>query len=97
LKFLDPDCATTMLSMVADVGLSRRTAERLFSDETGVTPASWYRQARLSSALQYLLAGDTVAVVGEKCGYKSRSAFSRAFAKFHGVSPSDVLATDVSV
>jgi len=97
LRFLDPVNQTSMLSMISDVGLSRRTAERLFSEETGMTPAGWYRQARLSNALQYLLTGYNVMLVAEKCGYKSRSAFSRAFLRFHGVSPREVLASDASL
>ena len=37
-------------------------------------------------AWSYLDAGEHVATVAEKVGYRSESAFSRAFQKSHGVS-----------
>jgi len=97
LNLLDPPYATPLLSMITDVGLTRRTAERVFAEETGMTPARWFRQAKLSAALRHLLAGETVAAVAEKCGYKSRSAFSKSFVRLHGFSPGNVLNADAEV
>jgi AraC-like DNA-binding protein len=47
--------------------------------------ANW----RMQLAANYLLSGnDSVAAIAERVGYESEAAFSRAFKKMVGVSPS---------
>lgn len=72
-----------------DAGLSRRTAERIFQKETGLSPARWCRLARLSASLAYLAGGGSIGVATERAGYSNRSAFSSAFNRVFGFPPSD--------
>lgn len=69
-------------------GMSRRTAERLFARETGLSPARWYRLARLARALEHLMAGGRVAEAAAIAGYQSLSAFGDVYFKTFGVAPS---------
>ena len=68
-------------------GLNRRTAERLFASQTGMSPAQWLRTARLSQSVISLVNGVPIDEVALKTGYKSRSAFSHAFKRKFGFSP----------
>jgi len=68
-------------------GLNRRTAERIFLAQTGMSPAQWLRMARLSQSIIDLTNGDPIDEVATKAGYKSRSAFSHAFKAKFGFSP----------
>ncbi|MEO0981717.1 MAG: helix-turn-helix transcriptional regulator [Pseudomonadota bacterium] len=74
-------------AMCAKAGLSRRTAERLFEAETGLSPARWRRVARLSLALQDLAEGASIEDTAERAGYRSRAAFSEAFSRTFGQAP----------
>lgn len=67
--------------------LSIRTFERRFSEETGMTFGRWRRQARLIEALRQLAAGESVAAVAERIGYRSPSAFVDAFSRVFGTTP----------
>ncbi len=97
--FLEATLSTTNLAhsgislatSLATVGLSRRTAERLFVRETGLTPARWYRWARLGMALEKLLNGSSIEEAMFATGFRSRSAFTEAFTSTFGYAPADVL------
>lgn len=69
------------------VGLSQRTLERRFQDQTGLSLGAWRRQARLLSALRGLAGGQPVKAVAETAGYRSPSAFVAAFRVAFGVTP----------
>jgi len=71
------------------VGLSRRTAERVFQDECGLPPAQWRRFAALSQGLVSIAGGSTIDDAAIAAGYQSRSAFSEAFSKAFGFPPSE--------
>ena len=86
------DPMRSLESMLAEVGLSRRTAERLFRSETGLSPARWRQQARLADSFERLMAGESVAQVALTAGYQSPSAFSAAFKSVLGVTPREVKA-----
>jgi AraC-like DNA-binding protein len=67
--------------------MSKRTAERLFARETGMTFRRWRQQARLLTALTELASGYPVKRVAFKSGYSSQSAFSSMFKSTFGTSP----------
>jgi AraC-like DNA-binding protein len=68
-------------------GLTRRTAERVFARETGLSPAQWFRMARLTQSVIGLAEGTPIDTVSLAAGYQSRSAFSQAFKAVFGFSP----------
>ncbi len=85
-----PSGESSLDSSLSVVGLSRRTAERLFRAETGLSPARWRQQLRLAQSYESLAAGASVADVAHAAGYSSASAFSTAFKSVLGVVPSAV-------
>jgi AraC-like DNA-binding protein len=77
----------------AAIGMSRRAFTRLFRSETGLSFASWQRQAALFYAVNRLLAGEPVTTIALDLGYRSPSAFSTMFKRTLGVPPSRYQAT----
>jgi AraC-like DNA-binding protein len=77
----------------AAIGMSRRAFTRLFRSETGLSFASWQRQAALFYAVNRLLAGEPVTTIALDLGYRSPSAFSTMFKRTLGVPPSCYQAT----
>jgi len=74
-------------ALAATVGLSARTLERRFLSETGMSVASWGRQARLLNSLRRLAAGERVKAVAPAAGYRTPSAFVAAFRAAFGETP----------
>ena len=74
-------------ALAAAVGASRRTLERLFLRDTGLTLGRWRQQARLLRALEMLAAGDSVTQVAYGVGYQSPSAFIQLFRTHFGTTP----------
>lgn len=68
-------------------GAGKRTLERLFSRETGMSFGRWRQQVRLLHALRRLAAGDSVTRVGLDVGYDSTSAFIEMFRRALGTTP----------
>lgn len=75
-------------------GASRRTLERLFAAETGMTLGRWRRRARLLRALRLLASGRPVTTVALEVGYASTSAFISMFRRELGSTPSRYYAAD---
>lgn len=71
----------------AAVPASRRTLERLFRAETGLSPAAWMRRARVLAAVELLAAGTSVTDAAVSVGYASPSSFVAAFRDELGASP----------
>lgn len=69
------------------VGMSRRTLERRFAAETGMSFGRWRQQARLLGALTRLAAGGRVTDVALEIGYANPSAFVAAFRTAFGTTP----------
>lgn len=70
------------------VGCSTRQLERQFTDETGTTPADYYRQMRLRYGRWLLTAGDTpISAVAYECGFADAAHFIRHFQREFGVPP----------
>jgi len=81
--------ALTASHLAELVGLSRSRFEHLFKAETRERFRPALRQIRLSKA-ETLLAGSTLSIKETACrvGFLSTPAFSRAFKKQYGQSPS---------
>jgi AraC-like DNA-binding protein len=67
---------------------SKRTLERLFLTETGLTFGKWRQQLKLLYALRLLAAGKPVTTVALEVGYDSPSAFIAMFRRSLGATPS---------
>jgi len=64
--------------------------QRIFSILCGITLGDYIRSRRLTLAGNELCATDTKVIdIALKYGYESPESFTRAFTKFHGVTPSE--------
>jgi AraC-like DNA-binding protein len=82
-----PEDRRSLTVLCRGVGASRRTLERIFSRETGMSIGRWRRQHRLGHALGLLAAGTPVTSVALDVGYDSPSAFVAAFRAAFGQTP----------
>src|SRR5207248_1042920 len=55
-------------------GASRRTLERLFATETGMSLGAWRRRHQIIEALRLLAEGQSVTAVANHVGYSTPSA-----------------------
>jgi AraC family transcriptional regulator len=55
---------------------------------TGVTIGEYIRRRRLTLATQDIISGEKIINVAYKYGYETPEAFTKAFKKMHGISPS---------
>ena len=78
----------TLADISKAVNLSAFHFQRAFSLLTGMTPAEYLRTRRLSQAGSELVKGDGKVIdIAYKYGYDSPESFTKAFTRFHGVSP----------
>jgi AraC-like DNA-binding protein len=68
-------------------GLARRTLERRYRDETGMSFGMWRQKARLLDSFRLLAEGSSVTEAALDCGYSSVSAFIAAFKSTFGYTP----------
>ncbi len=68
-------------------GASKRTVERLFVRETGLTFGRWRQQLRLMQALRFLAEGKKVSHAAYEAGYGTPSAFIFVFRRILGATP----------
>lgn len=79
----------TIEELAKQVGLSRSLLAERFTDLVGIPPMQYLAKWRMQVASELLTGGSTnVATVAIEIGYASEAAFSRAFKKIVGVSPS---------
>lgn len=77
------------IEKVAKIALSSTFHfQRMYHMITGVTIAEYVRRRRLTLATQDILAGEKIIDVAYKYGYETPEAFTKAFGKMHGISPS---------
>ncbi len=83
----DPAISASAEELAQAAGASKRTLERLFLTETGLTFGRWRQQLRLLEALKRLAAGEPVTTVALRVGYESPSAFISMFRGALGETP----------
>lgn len=83
----DPSDRTPLAELARQAGGSLRTVERAFVAETGIGIGHWRRRLRLFHALRLLESGASVGEVASAVGYASPSAFTVAFTRMFGTSP----------
>jgi AraC family transcriptional regulator, alkane utilization regulator len=85
----DPSRDWTIESMAKTVGLSRSALAERFTQFVGQPLMQYMTNWRMQLAANHLLSGmESVAVIANRVGYDSESAFSRAFKKSVGAPPS---------
>lgn len=78
---------TTTTQWAEGVGVSARTVNRWFREETGRGYGRWRRTARVRRAMELLDQGVAPSVTARRVGYTHLSAFSRDFGEEVGMSP----------
>lgn len=77
----------TVDGLAQDFGMARRTLERRFREETGISFGMWRQKARLLDSIRLLAEGKSVTDAALDCGYSSVSAFIAAFKSTFGYTP----------
>ncbi len=85
------DPALDLAMLATRVGASRRTLERVFTRETGMTLGAWRRRARMLRALELLAIGTTVTATAATVGYATPSSFVASFRQELGHPPGRLL------
>jgi AraC-like DNA-binding protein len=87
--FLRNPCDSRTLAQLCRVsGASKRSIERLFQQEIGMTFGKWRQQLRLMEGMRLLAEGAKVTDAALECGYSTPSAFISMFRKVLGTTPS---------
>ncbi len=80
----------TVAGLAREVGVSRATLARRFTDAVGETPMAYLTEWRLALAADLLREPDaTVAAVAREVGYGTGFALSAAFTRVRGTSPTE--------
>ncbi|MEU9604717.1 AraC family transcriptional regulator [Streptomyces sp. NPDC048057] len=87
----DPDDDASLEYLAARHGLSVRTVTRAFAQDIGMPFTRWRALVRMSRAVALLSEGQPVNLVAHRCGYSTTSAFSAAFRRVTGSSPTEYL------
>lgn len=89
LLHASPASSWTVEELARQTGLSRSVLAERFANLIGCPPMQYLAKWRMQIAWSLLLAGATnIATIAAETGYGSEAAFSRAFKKLVGTSPS---------
>ncbi|WP_058543448.1 AraC family transcriptional regulator [Pseudomonas fluorescens] len=83
-----PDAHVSPVQWAAQLHISLRSFNRLFSQQTGLSFSRWRQQACVMSALSRLAIGNSVTRIALDLGYDSPAAFSTMFRRVLGHAPS---------
>lgn len=83
----DPGDRRPLEELSAECGASKRTMQRLFTEETGMSFSRWRQRLCLITALERLAAGESVTTAALDAGYSTTSAFISMFRKELGTTP----------
>ncbi|MBS0198901.1 MAG: AraC family transcriptional regulator [Proteobacteria bacterium] len=78
-----------MQSLAQLAGLSLSQLERQFHRVFHLTPQQWLTRLRINAALDLLRGDDSIAAIGQACGFSDQSAFARQFKASVGMTPRD--------
>jgi AraC-like DNA-binding protein len=84
----NPGEQSTLAQVCKITGAGRRTIERRFREETGMTFGKWRQQLRLMQAMRLLAEGAKITHAALEAGYSTPSAFIFMFRKTLGTTPS---------
>lgn len=83
----DPADGRTLTQLCRVTGASKRSIERLFQQEIGMTFGKWRQQLRLMQGMRLLAEGAKVTHAALESGYGTPSAFISMFRKALGTTP----------
>ena len=83
----EPGARRSLAAICKEAGVGKRTVERLFRDEVGMSVGRWRQQLRLMQALRLLAEGAQVTRAALEAGYSTPSAFIAMFRKSLGTTP----------
>jgi AraC-like DNA-binding protein len=83
----DPSDSRTLAELCRVSGASKRSIERLFQQEIGMTFGKWRQQLRLMQGMRLLAQGAKVTHAALESGYSTPSAFISMFKKALGTTP----------
>jgi AraC-like DNA-binding protein len=83
----DPRDARTLTQLCRETGAGKRSVERLFQQEIGMTFGKWRQQLRLMHGMRLLAEGAKVTHAALESGYGTPSAFTSMFRKALGITP----------
>ena len=86
----------TLEEICRSCGASKRTIERLFVKESGMSLGRWRQQLRLLNAIRRLAEGDKITHLALEVGYSTPSAFISAFKKELGTTPRSYFSTGMA-
>jgi AraC-like DNA-binding protein len=84
----DPSDRRPLRHICKLAGASKRTVERLFNEDVGMTFGKWRQQLRLMQGMRLLAEGAKVTHAALEAGYSTPSAFISMFRKTWGTTPS---------
>jgi len=82
-----PEQTRSLAAMCSDAGVSVRTIQRVFRQDTGTSFELWRRQVRLTKAVELLVQGRSVKEITFCIGYRQPSAFVEIFRRTFGMPP----------
>jgi len=88
-------CAVAKLSFgvneaAVELGVSRRSLERVLMRHTGRPPVFWSQLARVRASARTLVSGVNLVEAAYQVGYSDQAHMSRAVRRWFGVSPSEL-------
>lgn len=99
LLHAEPAAPWTISSLAERTGVSRSTLAKRFADLVGEPPLTYLTRRRMTLAADLLTERETatVAEIARAVGYSDAFAFSAAFKRIRGVSPSEIRRTGTAV
>lgn len=91
---IDPSESRPLRQLCKAAGAGKRTVERLFQEDVGISFGKWRQQLRLMRAMQLLAEGKKVTHAALEAGYSTPSAFISMFRKTLGTTPGLYFRTD---
>jgi AraC-like DNA-binding protein/mannose-6-phosphate isomerase-like protein (cupin superfamily) len=85
----DPSDNRTLGQLCKGSGASKRSVERLFRQEIGMSFGKWRQQLRLMQGMRLLAEGAKVTYAALEAGYSTPSAFISMFRKSLGITPGE--------
>lgn len=89
--YAQPKSNKTTLALAKDLAMSKRTLERKFQKETGMTLQAWNLRLRFLKAIELLTAGHSITNISLDLGYSSPSPFIYMFRNISGMSPGEYI------